>query len=127
MNDKELLWKQYELNINTYRGYLELALKINIFHYAITGAILTYYFAHHDQPLIRLALVFPLAMSVWFTVLFGVGAYLSKNTRRETRELGTQLGFRIIPELHILTLFLAIFAALMLLVAVGLILLILLN
>ncbi len=127
MNDKELLWKEYELNINTYRGYLELALKVNVFYYAITGAIVTYYFAHHDQPLIRLALVFPLVTSVFFASLFGVGAYLSKNTRRDTRELGTQLGFKVIPELGVLTLFLAIFAALMLLVSVGLFLLILFN
>ncbi len=127
MDDKQLLWKEYELNITTYRGHLELALKINIFYYAITGAILTYYFAHDDQPLIRLALVFPLAMSVCFAFLFGVGAYLSKNTRRDTRELGAQLGFKVIPELGILTLFLAIFAALMLLVSAGLFLLILFN
>lgn len=51
MDDRELLWKQYQLNIELYRTYLDLALKLNLFYYAITGAIVSFYFAHPEDPL----------------------------------------------------------------------------
>ena len=120
MDKQELLWRHYELNIQTHRGYLELALKINIFYYAITGAILSYYFAHSDQPLAKYALILPLAMSFLLALFFGLGAFLAKYTRQHTRELGVELGFKVIPEVGILILFLGIFAVLMVLVALGL-------
>ena len=37
MNQQEIYWRQYQLNIETYRGYLELVLKINGLYYAITS------------------------------------------------------------------------------------------
>jgi hypothetical protein len=124
MERQELDWKQYELNILTYRNYLELTLKINIFYYAITGAILSFYFAHSDKAIVRFSLLLPLAMSVLFMFLFAVGAFLARHTRTETRQLGGQLGFKFIPETGILIILLAVFAILMFLVSIGLLLLI---
>ncbi|HUH58112.1 MAG TPA: hypothetical protein VL020_06320, partial [Pseudomonadales bacterium] len=51
MTQQEIYWRQYQLNIETYRGYLELVLKINGLYYAITGAIVSYYFGHAAEKL----------------------------------------------------------------------------
>ena len=64
MDARELLWKQYNLNVGLYRGYLELVVKMNVFYYAVTGAILSYYFAHAAEPLVKWSLLLPLAMSL---------------------------------------------------------------
>ena len=43
MSDPEMLWRQYSLHVDLYKFYLDLAIKINVFYYAVTGAILAYY------------------------------------------------------------------------------------
>jgi len=43
---RNALWKQYEISVDLYKHYLKLAIEINVFYYAITGAIVSYYFAH---------------------------------------------------------------------------------
>jgi hypothetical protein len=42
----EILWKQYELHVGLYKEYLNLLLKFNVFYYAATGALLSYYLSH---------------------------------------------------------------------------------
>ncbi|MFL6212083.1 MAG: hypothetical protein ACJ74W_24770 [Pyrinomonadaceae bacterium] len=78
---EELLWKQYELHTDLYKHYLELILKFNAFYYAVTGAIISFYFTKSDIPLIKYALLFPILMSVVFGVLFGFAVLLNHITR----------------------------------------------
>jgi hypothetical protein len=52
----ETLWQQYALHVDLYKFYLDLALKTNALFYGITGAILTYYFAHPGAQLIKYSL-----------------------------------------------------------------------
>jgi hypothetical protein len=70
MHQLEIFWRQYQLNIDTYRGYLDLVLKMNGFYYAVTGAIVSYYFAHSSEELMKLSLVLPIVMSVALAVFF---------------------------------------------------------
>jgi len=35
MDERDLLWKQYALNVDLYKFYLELVVKVNAFYYAI--------------------------------------------------------------------------------------------
>lgn len=116
-SDKELLWKQYELNINLYKSYLELAIKINIFYYAITGGILSFYFANQDKNFIKYSLVFPFVMSIAFAVFFFYGAERARITRKEIFNLRDKLDFEVAPEMMV---FLVISASLFLLVAASL-------
>lgn len=120
MDDRELLWKQYQLNVDLYRSYLELAIKINVFYYAITGAILSYYFAHPDVPLVKWSLVLPLLMSIALGVFFVIGAWLSRVPRKETFQTRDALGLMAAPEIGVLIILLSIFAILIFLVAGGL-------
>lgn len=44
MDALEIKWNDFKLNVELHKSYLDLALKINLFYYAITGAILSFYF-----------------------------------------------------------------------------------
>ena len=120
MDNRELLWKQYELNIDLYRSYLELALKLNLFYYAITGGVLSFYFSRPEDSLIRFSLVLPVLMSAAFCGFFVYGAILSRHTRREILNIRDALGLQTAPEVQVLIVFLWIFAIIFLFVAVSL-------
>ena len=109
MDEKELLWKQYKLNVSLYKSYLELAIKINIFYYA-----------SQDKGFIKYSLVFPLVMSVALAGFFIFGAERAGITRREIFSLRDKLGFEAAPEILVLIVFLSISALLFLLVAASL-------
>ena len=69
---QDVLLKQYELHMELYKQYLELVLKFNIFYYAVTGAVLSFYFTNNaDVGAPRyLLLLFPMLMSLGFGVFF---------------------------------------------------------
>ena len=115
--DKDLLWKQYELHVGLYKHYLELALKFNVFYYAGTGAILSYYFSKTDVPLIKYSLLFPIIMSLGFGILFIYGAFALRITRQDVFDLRDKLGLETAPELNVLAILLVISATLMVAVA----------
>lgn len=120
MDDRELLWKQYQLNVDLYRSYLELVLKVNLFYYAITGAIVSFYFTHAGDPLVRFALVLPLVMSTAFSGFFIYGAILARHTRAEIFKIRDALHLQTAPEVQVLIVFLWIFAIIFALVALAL-------
>src|SRR5665213_182159 len=99
----DFIWKNYELHVNLLTTYLELVLKFNIFYYAVTGGLLSYYFAKENMPLMQYALVFPVVMSLLFAIFFWYAAKRSALSRQLVDELGHALGFKIIPEYHVLT------------------------
>src|SRR5437667_9500969 len=70
MDERELLWKQYALNVDLYKFYLELVVKVNAFYYAITGAILAYYFQHSMERLSRFAVLLPILFSLALSAIF---------------------------------------------------------
>ena len=116
----EDLWKQYEIQIDLYKHYLKLTIEINVLYYAITGALLSYYFAHRSEVSIRFALVLPFLMSVMLGVLFIYGAVLNRVSRTDVFKLRDALGLQVAPEFAVLGWFLVICAVLMLTVAIGL-------
>jgi len=128
MEDKELLWRQYQMNVDLYKGYLDLVVKINVFYYAITGAILSFYFSNSsDEPHIKWSLLLPLIMSIALGTFFIVGARLARIPREETFKIRDALGLLAAPEIGVLILLLYIVAILMFLVAGGLLWLICLK
>lgn len=120
MDQREIFWRQYQLNIDTYRGYLDLVLKMNGFYYAVTGAIVSYYFAHRAEELMKLSLILPLIMSIALAVFFALGAFAARVTRNETFSLRDKLGLEATAEIAVLIVLLGISAGLMLIVAGGL-------
>jgi hypothetical protein len=115
----DLLWKQYCLHVDLYKFYLEIAMKVNVFYYAITGGILSFYFNNIDQELAKYALILPAIMSAAFGILFLVGSAMIIATRREVFNIRDKLKLETAPELGVLFLFLLSFGVIFIGVSCG--------
>ena len=118
--DNDLLWRQYELHIDLYKHYLKLVIKFNVLYYAITGAILSFYFSQENVDIIRFSLIFPVAMSLCFSIFFIYGSKLVKVVREEVFSIRDQLGLFAAPEMRVLQILLFISALLYSIVAISL-------
>jgi hypothetical protein len=114
----DLLWKQYALHVDLYKFYMDLTLKANVFFYGITGGILAYFFNNAAQPMMRYALLLPIAMSFTLAGVFLYGAATLGVVRDELFALRDQIGFDTAPEFKVLQLALVLFGVLLLLVAI---------
>jgi hypothetical protein len=94
-------------------------LKFNIFYYAVTGAVLSFYFSNTaDLGVPRhLLLVFPVLMSFGFGGFFIYAASLVKVTREDIMALGDALGFLTFPEIRVLAILLRLSGVMFILVA----------
>lgn len=120
MNDRELLWKQYEQNISLFRFYMELLVKLSVFHYAVTGAIISFVLVNsNSNSLIKFALLLPLVMSVSFAGFFIYGAVLANVLRRETFQIRDAFGLRAAPDIGVLSVVLILFSIIYVLTAIG--------
>jgi len=120
MDDQELLWNQYSNHIDLYKFYITWAIKLNVFYYAISGAILSFCFANSQQPLIQYSLILPVIMSIGLTWLFLYGAKLLEITRNEVFKIRDTLGLMTAPEFRVLSAFLYGSSTALIIVSVGL-------
>ena len=120
MENSEKLWKQYEQHITTYKFYLEILVKLMTMFFAVSGAMLSFYFTKTDINSAKLALYLPLIMSIGLFLFFIIGVFLSTATRNDVFSLRDQLGLEVSPELGVLTLLLGIFTVITLVCAIGL-------
>jgi hypothetical protein len=59
------------MHIDLYKKYLDLVLKINLFYYGITGALLSFYFSQNGNgSLIEYSLIMPILFGIGFSVIF---------------------------------------------------------
>ena len=119
MDAQEILWRQYSQTVELYKFYMDLTVKFNVFYYAVTGAILSFFFANPHIDDIEFSLVLPLIISVAFAAFFIYGAILMKLLRREVFEIRDALGLRVAPDVGVLSVLLYIFASVFLIVATG--------
>ena len=119
MDRRELLWRQYSLHIDLYKFYMDLVVKFNIFYYAVTGAIASFYFANPSISNLKYSLLLPLVMSITFAGLFGYGAWLMRILRQDVFEIRNELVLQTAPDVRVLSILLYIFAVVFLLVAAG--------
>lgn len=76
MDDQDLLWKRYELSVSNYTKYLDFVLRLNLFYYGITGAIVSFYFSKSsNNEIIEYSLLLPIIFSFG---LFLLGCFGSK-------------------------------------------------
>ena len=114
MNQTEILWKQHEQHITTYKFYLEILVKLIGVYFVVSGAMLSFYFSNSTETDAKLALYLPWLMSFGLLVFFSIGAYWSTITRSDVFVIRDQLGLEVAPELGVLTLLLIIFGLIML-------------
>ena len=64
--DKNYYFEQIKQDFSVYKFYMEFLLKAGIFIFGITGGIVSYYFAHTDQELMKYSLILPLLFNFVF-------------------------------------------------------------
>jgi hypothetical protein len=119
MEKSELLWKQYHQNIELYKFYMDLVIKFNIFYYAVTGAIISFFFKNSTISNVKYSLLFPIIISVSFAGFFLYGAHLMKYLRFEVFAIRDALGLSVAPDVGVLSVLLRIFSAVFIIVAIG--------
>jgi hypothetical protein len=95
----ELMWREYQAGVDLYKFYVEVVIKVLIGYYAITGGILSFYFAKADLPFARWALVLPCVISIALAVLFRWGARLWTVVRDNNFHLAEKLDLSSVFEL----------------------------
>lgn len=121
MDVTELKWNDYKQNVELHRSYLELSIKLNMFHYAITGAILSFYFTHTNIPMAKYALGLPILLSIALSGLFLWSVRLANTLRIHIRTTANELGLKAYPEGIVLVLICAIFGIILAVVSIALI------
>jgi hypothetical protein len=100
-SQRELFWREYQMSIDLYKFYVELVVKLIVAYYAITGGILSFYFAQNTRPLARWALVLPSLLSAALAVLFRWGVGLWQIVRDDAFELAGDLGSKpLLNSMH---------------------------
>lgn len=91
INSDDKLWKEYEIYIDIFKYYLDLLLKFNIFYYASTGAILSFFFTQTEKRFVEYSLIFPILVSTAFGILFLYGASQFETIQKNISEVRDQL------------------------------------
>lgn len=117
MDSTEILWGQYKQNVDLYKFYMELIVKLNVFYYAVTGAIVSFFFANQTIPDIKYSLFLPIIMSIAFAGFFIYGAILMGFLREEVFKIRDALGLEVAPDVGVLSVLLYIFSVIFILVA----------
>jgi hypothetical protein len=125
--ERELLWRQYNLHVDLYKFYLDIALKLNVFFYVITGGILTFYFANSAERLIRYSLLLPIILSIAFGGVFIYGSILVSVIRKDIFRIRDKLDLEVAPDVRVLSVLLRVFAIIFFVVAASMILLMVLR
>lgn len=120
MDATELKWNQYKLNIDVYKGYLDLAIKLNGLYYAATAAIVTFVLANRAEQLFHWLLIFPIVVGILLSSFFLLGADALRVTRNETFKLRDELGFKATHDVGFAAVLLILSVVLLILVMAGL-------
>ena len=92
MDDRELLWNAFEKELELYKFYLEVALKLSIFVFGITGAIISHYLVNAAAgPWTRWALILPLIMNCGFAFVCWRGIKPARRLAERHRQRGKDL------------------------------------
>jgi hypothetical protein len=116
----DIKWNDFKQAVELHRSYLELAMKLNMFYYAITGAILSFYFTHNHIPMAKFALGLPIVLSAALAVVFLWSAFMAQRLRMHIRNTAAELGLATAPEGVVLVMICVIFGAMLTLVFLGL-------
>lgn len=97
-----------------------MVIKLMTMFFAVSGAIVSFYFTRTEVLTAKFSLYLPLIMSLGLFLFFSIGAYLSTITRQDVFNLRDQLRLEVSPELGVLTLLLIIFSVVTLTSFIGL-------
>jgi hypothetical protein len=87
----ELLWREYQISVDLYKFYVDVAIKVVVGYYAVTGGILSFYFTSSRGAVARWALVLPCLVSFAIALLFLWGARLWSFVRNDVFRIAKAL------------------------------------
>jgi hypothetical protein len=119
--DKDTAMKQYQLIVDIHKFYFEMALKFLVFHYAVTGAILSYYLSQPNTGVMRFALIFPIFMSLIFSAFAFFGSLRIDVFEEEMLRNIEVLGVWVYPDPRFLKYLLRVVSLLALAIVIALI------
>jgi hypothetical protein len=119
----KIVLHQYETLVGLYKHHLDLVLKVNIFTYAITGAILSFYFSfQQNNKLIAYSLIFPLIMNTIYAAYFFFASTKIHAFIADIKAIHAALNLIAYPDMNFLRYALIISAVLYACTAIGLLL-----
>lgn len=127
MEKNDILLKDYEICVELFKYYLSISIQLNLFYYAITGAILSFHFTQENVNISIIALLLPILLSLGFGILFLYGAKLAYNFKVNLKKRADKLGLENHVNAIILVFSCIIFGVIMLIVGIVLILYLLNN
>lgn len=76
MDQSEIYWRQYQQHIDTYKFYLEIVVKLVGLYFAVSGAMLSFYFTNTASEYAKLALYLPWLVGIGLAAFFVIGAMM---------------------------------------------------
>jgi hypothetical protein len=99
MDVQQLNWNRYALHIDLYKFYFELIIKLNIFYFGITGAILSFYLSKNvNNTQLEYVLLLPAFFGVCITVLCIFGDMSITHSKTDIKNLALKMDFDILIE-----------------------------
>lgn len=120
MSQDDINWKDFEMSVNLHKNYLDLVIKLNLFYYAITGAILSFHFTKEIQSISIISLILPILMSILLGSFLIYASKLAWNLRENIKIRAKKLDLHVYPEGIVLVGVCIIFGIIMLTVGLGL-------
>lgn len=121
MNENSINWKNLEMNVDLYKSYLDLVIKLNLFHYAVTGAILSFHFSKESPTVSILGLFLPIFLSSMLGFFLMYWAARARNIRDAIKNGAKKLDLEVYPDGNVLVQLCIVLGIAMILVALGLI------
>jgi hypothetical protein len=99
----ELLWRQYSLHYDVYKFHLDACVKYTSLLFAITGALLGYYFKElQGQPNAKWVLFPAVVMNLCMGIGCFVGGCMVEPRKREIDVIAKRFGFSSPPNMTLL-------------------------
>ena len=129
LGDDNLLWKQYAIYVDLFKFYVDITWKSSTWFYAITGAILAYYFNHveDNNPLLRYALVLPIILSLGLAFIYDRGNRQTEDLEKKLEYIRERLRLPGKPHVDFLEKFLEVCRLLFVIVGLSILVVFLLS
>jgi hypothetical protein len=116
-----LLWDQLSAHRDLYKFFFDWVLKLVIFYYGSTGAIVSFYLSQPQPTPVRYALALPFVVSILLLLLFLLGWRGLVAVQAEIRGIEKSLESKGQLDVGYLSIFLVVNALMFFLVALGLV------
>lgn len=121
------LWKKYDNNMNLYKYYFDLSIKIIMWYSSVVGAIFAFFIANQSLKYIEYILIIPIFLSLILFALSSSFTQLLNVIEKRFIDLSKKLGMSTYPTTIALILIIRCCSLIFISIAVGLTIIFLLS